>query len=65
VLFAVAPPLSTLHIALNLPIAAWEMVLAGWLIVKGFDVRAVASIGAPAASMTAPLTTPVVAGAAS
>jgi hypothetical protein len=45
-MFGVAAPLSTAHILLNLPIALQEMVLAGWLIAKGFDPRAFASVPA-------------------
>lgn len=48
VLFDVVRPLSTAHVVLNLPVAVQEMVLAAWLIAKGFDQRALAS--APAAA---------------
>jgi len=36
-------PVSTIHIVLNLPIAAQEYVLAVWLIVKGFNPSVIAS----------------------
>jgi hypothetical protein len=42
VLFGIAPQLSVWAI-LALPIAAYEMILAGWLIVKGFNPAAIAS----------------------
>jgi len=36
-------PLSTIHIVLNLPIALEEMILAVWLIVKGFNSSAIST----------------------
>ena len=39
VLFQAVTPMSSGHIALNLPLAVQEMVLAVWLIAKGFDRR--------------------------
>lgn len=38
-MFGLVDPRSTVQIAMALPIAIQEMVLAGWLIVKGFDVK--------------------------
>ena len=52
VLFGVMAPLSTLQVALNLPFFVNEMVLAGWLIVKGFAAQPVA---ADQAGTSAPL----------
>jgi hypothetical protein len=42
VLFDAIEPLSTPHIALQAPLGLQEMVLAVWLIVKGFDASAIA-----------------------
>ena len=39
VLFGFTAPLSTLQVALNLPFLVKEMVLAAWLIVKGFAAQ--------------------------
>jgi hypothetical protein len=44
VLLGATVPMSPLHLAFNLPIAVQEMVLAAWLIVKGFSPRAVAAL---------------------
>jgi Domain of unknown function (DUF4386) len=43
VMFSLIGPLSTTQVVLNLPIAVQEMVLAVWLIVRGFDVSVIAS----------------------
>jgi hypothetical protein len=43
VMFAVVAPLSTPQVVVNLPIAVQEMVLAVWLIVKGFNPSVIAS----------------------
>jgi len=43
VLFRQVAPLSTVHLLMNLPIFPQEMVLAIWLIVKGFNPSATAS----------------------
>ena len=52
VLFGLTAPLSTLQVALNLPFFVNEMVLAAWLIVKGFAAQPVA---ADQAGTSAPL----------
>jgi hypothetical protein len=53
-LFGVIAPLSTLGLLLALPVAAYEMILAVWLIAKGFNVTA--SVSEPARTETrAPL----------
>jgi len=43
VMFRLIDPLSTFQVVLALPIAVQEMVLAVWLIVKGFNSTAIAS----------------------
>jgi len=40
-MFRLIGPMSTIQVVLNLPIALQEMVLAIWLIVKGFDPSAI------------------------
>lgn len=52
VLFGVAPQLSVLVSLLALPIASYEMILAVWLIVKGFNPAAVAPESARAETHT-------------
>jgi hypothetical protein len=46
VMFRVIGPMSTTQIVLAVPIAVQEMVLAVWLIVKGFNSSAIASLSA-------------------
>jgi len=43
IMFALVIPMSTMAVVLNLPLALQEMVLAVWLIVKGFNSSAIAS----------------------
>jgi len=43
VLFRLISPMGTIQVVLNLPIGVQEMVLAVWLIVKGFNPSAIAS----------------------
>jgi Domain of unknown function (DUF4386) len=43
VMFQLASPMTPIHLALNLPIFAQEMVLAVWLIARGFSPRAIAA----------------------
>ena len=43
VMFHLIPSVGTIQIVLSLPILVQEMVLAGWLIVKGFNPSAIAS----------------------
>jgi Domain of unknown function (DUF4386) len=49
VFFGVTEMFSTLHVALNLPIGLNELVLAAWLLVKGFSPSAV--VPGPAATI--------------
>jgi hypothetical protein len=60
VLFDVAAPMSTTQVVLALPIAVQEMVLAVWLIAKGFDP----SIASESARDKTPRLTPASAGSA-
>jgi hypothetical protein len=46
VMFRLIAPFSTLQIILSLPIAVQEMVLADWLLVRGFKASAIASLSA-------------------
>jgi hypothetical protein len=50
VMFHLLPPAATIVIALNLPILPQELVLAVWLIAKGFNPSAVASGAAKTAT---------------
>jgi hypothetical protein len=59
VLVGITEPVSPLHMALNLPTFAQEMVLAVWLIAKGFSPRALAAV------TPVPASAPAVAGALS
>jgi hypothetical protein len=43
VMFGLIAPFSTAQIVLNLPILPQELVLAVWLIVKGFNPSVIAS----------------------
>ncbi len=42
-IFGVIPPVSVWGTLLAMPVAAYEMILAVWLIVKGFNPSAIAS----------------------
>jgi hypothetical protein len=54
VLFQSIAVLSSTQVVLNLPIAVQEMVLAAWLIVKGFRPKAKPSAPAPTAAELTP-----------
>ena len=56
VLFGVIAQVSTLGLVLALPVAAYEMILAGWLITKGFNVAALAA--RPVRTATSPTSVP-------
>ena len=45
VMFQLVGPMSAVQVVLNLPIAVQEMVLAAWLIVKGFNSSTNTSVG--------------------
>jgi Domain of unknown function (DUF4386) len=45
VMFRLTSPMSTIQVVFNLPIAVQEMVLAVWLIVKGFNPSAIIASG--------------------
>jgi Domain of unknown function (DUF4386) len=46
VMFRLIGPLSTFQVVLSLPIAVQEMVLAVWLLVRGFNASAIATLSA-------------------
>jgi hypothetical protein len=55
VLLGLTSPAAPLHLALNLPTFVQEMVLAGWLIVRGFSPRALGVADSMAAGSTVPV----------
>jgi hypothetical protein len=65
VMLGATVPMTPLHVAINLPIAVQEMVLAAWLIAKGFNTGAVAALmAAGTAPVQAPAQAPAMALAA-
>jgi hypothetical protein len=53
VLVHLTSPMSNVHLALNLPFFAQELVLAAWLIARGFSPRAIAAATPAPASLAA------------
>lgn len=58
VLFGAIVPMEAAYVALQAPLGVQEMLLAGWLIVKGFDRAALSSTTTPARSGDTASTTP-------
>ena len=50
VMFHLLPPFGTIQVILNMPILPQELVLAGWLIAKGFNPSVIASRSAKTAA---------------
>ncbi len=50
IIFHLQTPFSTINMAMNLPIGVQEMVMAVWLIVKGFNSSAIATLPAKGAA---------------
>ena len=50
VMFHLLPPFGTIQVILNMPILPQELVLAGWLIAKGFNPSVIASRSAKTAT---------------
>jgi len=58
VLFGALVPMEAAYVSLQAPLGVQEMVLAGWLIIKGFDQSALSSITAQSRSEATASTTP-------
>lgn len=52
--FAILDSLSTTAVLMHLPLAVQEMVLAVWLVVKGFNLSALATVSHPSLTRRAP-----------